>query len=184
MTMVYAFELTGGLLPRVAGFALPSETSYESRGRGIGCRPAQTINFSPDPHHGRRLCSRASIAKVVGISAFSSSDETNDISGIAFAYRTGPPIVLGQARKKCGSFWKQSTDDVREIFVYYETSFSGRRITGVRFFTWSSHKMEFGNCSRSCFEILRPPPNTADFALVWRFTHVSSDLALEDSNAD
>lgn len=121
-------------------------------------RPVQSINFNPEPH---QACdglfrSKARLFGIVGIIAYSRSDPPKDICGMAFAYNFEPPMILGQARKRCGSSQKLGTDNVREIFVYYEPYMFGRRVVGIRLFSWSSHEASFGNCSGSLVpEILR-----------------------------
>lgn len=154
--MVCAFSHDSRPTPCVVGFALPCEPSARPKPHYVERRSVQTIDFRAGPHQAwdELFCSKAGLFGIVGIVVYSKSDPPEDICGIAFAYQSDPPVVLGQARKRCGSSQKLGTDNVREIFVYYEPHMFGRRVVGIRFFLWSSHKVSFGTCSRSVPEIL------------------------------
>lgn len=155
--MIYALSHDDRYMAPVVGFAMPNEQCTGAMRHGLESRPGQTISFSPEPSY-RGFSSRGKLSGIVGIIAYSKSDPPEGLCGIALAYRDESPVILGQAHKRCGTSQKQGADNVREVFVYYKRSVFGRRVSGLRFFCWSSYNITFGNCSHSNFEILRPSP--------------------------
>lgn len=152
--MAYAFSHHARMMPWVVGFALPSKASTGSAMCSSENRPAQIISYNPVVDGDKFFCSRGKLSGIVGIVAYSETDPATGICGVALAYRDEPPIILGQARKKCGSSEKQHTDDLREIFVYYAQDLFGRIVVGLRLLSWSSYNATFGDCSGSDLEIL------------------------------